>query len=155
SATNPGGSTTSFSQCTALGSSQSLCNITCPANVTAAATSPAGAVVTFPQPGLGSSCSAGTVSFSQASGSTFPVGVTTVMVSARDTGGITASCSFTVTVSNVPIPVITSVIKEAKSLLVTGNNFDAGAVIVLDGVDQTTLPGDGGPNSILGKKSFK
>jgi hypothetical protein len=39
---------------------------------------------------------------SAASGSTFPIGTTTVTCTATDTSGNTASCSFTVTVLTVP-----------------------------------------------------
>ena len=44
---------------------------------------------------------------SMASGSTFPVGTTTVTNTATDASGNTTSCSFTVTVTDAQNPVIT------------------------------------------------
>jgi hypothetical protein len=71
--------------------------VTCPANITADATSAAGAVVTY----VASAFDAGGIaSFAcvPSSGSTFPIGVTTVTCTATDNAGNSASCSFTVTV---------------------------------------------------------
>jgi hypothetical protein len=76
--------------------------ITCPSNVTvtAAATCPiaTSTVVTYPPPVASDNCPGVTVVCSPASGTTFPVGTTTVTCTATDTSGNTASCSFTVTV---------------------------------------------------------
>lgn len=76
-------------------------DITCPSNIvtTATASCPiaAGSVVTFPDPIVTDPCPA-TVTCNPPSGSTFPVGTTTVTCTATDTGGNIASCSFTVTV---------------------------------------------------------
>src|SRR6185503_10258957 len=72
--------------------------VNCPANITAPATSGSGAVVTYV---AGASDACGIASFvcSPPSGSTFPLGVTTVTCSVRDTAGNSNSCSFTVTVT--------------------------------------------------------
>ncbi len=81
----------------------SQCNIICPANITVnndAGT--CGAVVNFPDVTTTGDCG-GTISYSQASGSTFPIGTTTVTVTSDETG---ASCSFTVTVNDNELPVI-------------------------------------------------
>ncbi len=74
-----------------------------PANITQTTTSATGAAVTYAlpiasdaTPGSGLS---GTVSCLPASGSIFPVGVTTVACSAKDVAGNSASASFTVTVN--------------------------------------------------------
>jgi aminopeptidase S len=74
--------------------------ITCPADVTGAATSGAGAVVTYATPAATDACGA-VVSCSPVSGSTFPIGVTTVTCTATDAASNTASCPFTVTVDLV------------------------------------------------------
>jgi hypothetical protein len=60
-------------------------------------TSVTGAVATF-SPAATDNCSVATVVCSPASGSTFPIGTTTVTCTATDAGGNQASCSFTVTV---------------------------------------------------------
>jgi uncharacterized repeat protein (TIGR01451 family) len=75
--------------------------ITCPADVTAFESSPGSgsAMVTYPTPTVTGACSAAaTVLCSPPSGSTFPVGATTVTCTASDDSGNTASCTFTVTV---------------------------------------------------------
>jgi hypothetical protein len=75
-------------------------------NVTAEATSAAGAAVaytaTFSDSGSGLASSGCSV----ASGSVFPIGVTTVTCNAADVAGNTQSASFTVTVSDTTKPVI-------------------------------------------------
>ncbi|HJQ22513.1 MAG TPA: HYR domain-containing protein [Blastocatellia bacterium] len=76
-------------------------SITCPANVTSvtAQTCPptGSSVVTYPPPVATDNCPGVTTSCTPASGSTFPIGSTTVTCTATDTSGNTASCSFTVT----------------------------------------------------------
>ncbi len=78
--------------------------ITCPANQTAVAaascTPATGKVVNYPAPAATDNCPGVTASCSPASGSTFPVGTTTVTCTATDASGNTATCSFTVTVFN-------------------------------------------------------
>jgi autotransporter-associated beta strand protein len=76
--------------------------ITCPSNITVRATSPAGAVVYFTV-GTSGGCPPVNVIANPPSGSTFPVGTTTVNASATDNCGQSAQCSFTVTVLP-PIP---------------------------------------------------
>jgi predicted extracellular nuclease len=77
--------------------------ITCPANQTRVTTQPGGttAVVNYPAPTVSDNCPGATVVCSPASGSTFPVGTTTVSCTATDTSGNTATCSFTVSVANL------------------------------------------------------
>jgi len=72
-------------------------SITCPSNITVRATSPAGAVVNYTVTTSGG-CSAITVIGNPPSGSTFPIGVTTVNCTATDACGQQANCSFKVTV---------------------------------------------------------
>ena len=72
--------------------------ITCPGNVTGI-TSPGGtAVVNYPNPAATDNCSTPAVVCNPPSGSSFPIGMTTVNCTATDAAGNQASCSFTVTV---------------------------------------------------------
>lgn len=65
-----------------------------------------GAAVTFTLPAATDNCPGVTVSADHASGSTFPVGTTTVMVTATDAHTNTATCSFTVTINDTQLPTI-------------------------------------------------
>ncbi len=76
-----------------------LTSITCPPDVVVSTSNPAGQVVNYSPPIAGSLCNPVTVNSNPPSGSTFPVGVTTVVGTATDARGNTASCSFTVTVN--------------------------------------------------------
>jgi len=77
-------------------------SITCPSNVTVVGTpGQPGAVVNYPAPTASDNCPGVTVLCSPASGSTFPVGTTTVTCTATDAAGNTATCSFTVTVFDI------------------------------------------------------
>ena len=78
--------------------------ITCPANITASASPDAcSAVVNYTTP---TSCAGATVGCVPASGSTFPVGETTVTCTAT-AGTSSAECTFTVTVNDTTPPTIT------------------------------------------------
>ena len=80
------------------------CTLTCPANVTVSNdANQCGAVVSYPPPTTSGTC--GTVTCSPASGSFFPVGLTTVTCSA--TGAPHPTCSFTVRVNDTQPPAIT------------------------------------------------
>lgn len=75
--------------------------LTCPANVVVelpANTTATSVAVNFPAPTATDNCSAPTVTTSVASGSVFPLGTTTVNVTATDAAGNPSYCSFTVTV---------------------------------------------------------
>lgn len=75
--------------------------ITCPPNKTVSPTTLAGTVVTYTTPVVSDNCSGVGVpvrTAGPASGSTFPIGTTTVTYQVTDACGNTASCSFTVTV---------------------------------------------------------
>jgi len=81
--------------------------ISCPANITVNAISgtcaaPASFIVTATD-----NCSAATVTTDHLSGSSFPVGTTTVHATATDAAGNSSNCSFTVTVKDIDPPVIT------------------------------------------------
>ncbi len=79
------------------------CVLTCPENITAPNDpGECGAVVTYTAPPSGEAC--GTVTCAPASGSFFPVGVTTVTC----TSTVGPACSFSVTVNDMEGPVITT-----------------------------------------------
>lgn len=83
--------------------------ITCPSNITV--TSPIGscsAVVNFTPTATDNCSGAVTIVSVPASGSTFPLGTTTVTSTATDACGNTASCTFTVTVLDGQLPVISA-----------------------------------------------
>lgn len=72
--------------------------ITCPANLSANATSLSGAKVSFPLPGASDNCSIPSVTCTPASDSTFAIGTTMVSCSATDDAGNSAVCAFSITV---------------------------------------------------------
>lgn len=77
-----------------------------PANMTLEATGAAGAVASFSATANDAVDGSRPVTCSPASGSIFPLGTTTVNCSASDTSGNTANGSFTVTVQDTTVPVI-------------------------------------------------
>ena len=81
--------------------------ITVPANIIAEATSSSGAVVTYAASQADIFAVAASFSCTAGSGSAFPLGATTVVCSATDSNGNSASNSFTVTVRDTTLPVIT------------------------------------------------
>jgi formylglycine-generating enzyme required for sulfatase activity len=82
--------------------------LTLPSNVTAQATSAAGATVNYPAATATDAVTASpTISYSQASGTVFPLGTTTVTVSATDGAGNVSTGTFTVTVNDTTAPVLT------------------------------------------------
>lgn len=82
--------------------------LTLPADITAEATSAAGAVVTYSASAHDAVDSTVPVSCNPASGSTFPLGTTTVECSAKDTANNTATGSFNVTVRDTTAPTLSN-----------------------------------------------
>jgi hypothetical protein len=78
-----------------------------PPNLTLEATSAAGAVATLNASATDDRDGSVTVTFSPASGSTFPLGVTTVTASATDAASNQATGTFTVTVVDTTMPALT------------------------------------------------
>ena len=78
-------------------------------NQTIEATGPDGAVATYSATAVDAVSGPATVTFSVPSGSTFPLGSTTVTASATDAFGNTASVDFTITVVDTTPPTINSV----------------------------------------------
>jgi subtilisin-like proprotein convertase family protein len=84
----------------------SPCVLTCPADITVSNDAgQCGAIVNFTVPPVSGSC--GVVASSPPSGSFFPVGTTTVMVTATRQDGGTTTCTFKVTVNDTEKPAIT------------------------------------------------
>ena len=82
-------------------------SISCPANITVNAISgTCAAPVSFTVTAT-DNCSVPTVKTDHLSGSSFPVGTTTVHAMATDAAGNSSTCSFTVTVKDIDPPVIT------------------------------------------------
>jgi hypothetical protein len=80
--------------------------ITCPANITVNnAPGLCGATVTYP-PATATGSPAPVITYSQASGTFFPVGTTTVTATATNICGV-ATCTFTITVVDAEAPTIT------------------------------------------------
>src|SRR5205814_6851861 len=83
-------------------------SISCPPDMTVAATGPGGAVVTYPPPTVSGGCNTppSAPACNPPSGSTFPVGTTVVTCKASDFCGQSVTCSFNVTVKPPPPPEI-------------------------------------------------
>ncbi|HUR66989.1 MAG TPA: HYR domain-containing protein [Chitinophagaceae bacterium] len=100
-----------FAQCTQTitVNDQTAPVVTCPANITV--TTPVGsctAVVTYTPTATDNCAGAVTIVSIPASGFAFPIGTTTVNVTATDACGNSSTCSFTVTVNNAQLAAITS-----------------------------------------------
>jgi hypothetical protein len=99
--------------------------ITCPASTVVGCTSPAGAVVMFTATAADTCDPQPTVICTPASGSTFPLGATTVTCTATDACGNRTSCSFTVAVRDTMPPMISC----PANLSVLNDPNQAGAVV--------------------------
>lgn len=121
-----------------------------PANITTAATSVNGAVVTFVNPtALDARDGPVTVTCAPASGSTFPIGETTVIATATDSSSNSSSASFTVTVQ-VALPIVTSpnsTIVNTSTATLGGNvTFDGGTPIIERGVVYSLTSANSNPS---------
>lgn len=118
-----------------------------PSNMTAEATSPSGAVVTYSAT-ADSGGVATDVTCSPASGFTFPLGLTTVSCSSADARGNKATGSFTVTVQDTTPPLVTVTGVSDGAFYAIGNVPQAGcsASDAVSGVAvQPTVAVSGGP----------
>lgn len=130
-------------------------SLSLPGNITAAATSGAGAVVSYSASASDAVSGSVAVTCNPPSGSTFPIGTTTVNCQATDGAGKTASGSFTVAVtddggpqfSNVPGTVVVQANSAAGSLV----NFTApSATDAIDGPSIVTCAPASGSLFALG-----
>jgi hypothetical protein len=109
--------------------------LSAPANMTVEATSAAGAVVLFAPAATDAVTVTPTIVATPASGSTFPLGTTTVNVSATDAAGNFATAGFTVTVRDRTAPSITLLGANPAVVIFGAETFaDPGATAV-DSVD--------------------
>ena len=114
-----------------------------PASVTAEASSPAGAIVNYPPATVTDIAGAtDTVGYSQNSATVFPLGTTTVTVTASNGGGGIATATFNVIVQDTTAPVLnlplTGLLAEATSPNGANVVFGAAAPTATDAV--TLLP---------------
>jgi len=101
-------------------------------NITVEAISTSGNVVNYPQPSATDLSAGGAlVSCSPASGSTFPIGTTTVTCTATDGSGNSTSQSFDITVQDTTAPVVTvpssTVVEQIQD--VSGSTVDYAALV--------------------------
>jgi uncharacterized repeat protein (TIGR01451 family) len=130
--------------------------VSCPSAILVQTLSGAAIPVNYPQPEASDNCPGVEAVCSPASGTTFPVGATTVSCLATDAGGATASCAFTVTVTASNIPAIEGASISGKKLIVTGRGFDRGARILVDGVEAKTKNDGSSPaTALIAKKAGK
>jgi len=111
--------------------------VTVPSNITREATGPGGAAVTFTVTASDLVDGARTPVCAPPSGSTFPIGTTTVICSAADTRGNTGNGSFTVTVRDTTAPDVTvpsNIMKEATGPGGAVATFTASASDIVAGI---------------------
>ncbi len=120
--------------------------VTAPANITAEATSAAGAAVSYSASATDIVDGATAVTGSPASGSTFPIGTTTVALSSSDARGNTGTASFSVKVQDTVAPVLTvpaSQVLEATSAAGAAATFAASATDAVGVVSLTSSAASG------------
>jgi photosystem II stability/assembly factor-like uncharacterized protein len=100
------------------------CLLSCPSNITVSNTpGQCGAIVNFPAPSYTGNC--GVVTTNPASGSFFPVGTTTVVVTGQRLDGTSDTCSFTVTVKDTESPVVSAATVDKPSLWPPNHQMEA------------------------------
>lgn len=108
-----------------------LPQITCPGNQSANNTQgTCGKVMTYSAPVGTDNCAGQTTlqTAGLASGSTFPVGITTNIFKVTDASSNTATCSFTITINDTEIPIITRTGAATINLCKNDSYSDAGAM---------------------------
>ncbi len=122
-ATDGGGLTTTCSFTVTVSDIERIA-VFCPANVTVTASAGnCSPVVNFSSPTVIDNCPGSSVSCAPPSGSTFPLGVTSVLCTAVDAKGVQATCGFTVTVIGTP--------QAVKTLQGGGQKLDFGTVVAV------------------------
>lgn len=123
----------------------------CPTAIELIADASCTAVATWTPPVAQDNCTV-TIASSRQPGTAFPIGITTVTYTATDPGGNTATCSFTVTVTNNQLPVLENcaadivvVADETNTAIVTWDepefSIACGALII----NASHEPGDAFP----------
>ncbi len=123
------------------------------ANVTAEATSVAGAVVTYADGSATDAVGVASLTYSQASGTSFPMGVTTVTITATDAANHTGTGTFTVTVADTTTPVVAAhanVTAEATSAAGAVVTYAAGSATDAVGVTSLTYSQTSGTSFPMG-----
>jgi hypothetical protein len=126
--------------------------LTAPANQTLEATSAAGAAATFSATAT-DAVGVTSLTYSAASGSTFPLGTTTVTVTAKDAAGNTSTGSFTITVKDTTAPALTvpaSIVAEATSASGAAVSYPAASATDAVGVTSLTYSAASGSTFPLG-----
>ena len=121
--------------------------------VTAEATSPAGAVVTYAVTANDNADGTVPVACSKASGSTFPIGTTPVTCSATDSSGNLATGTFNVVVADTTAPTVTvpaNIVAEAASAAGAVVTFSASATDLIAGALTPTCSRASGATFPLG-----
>ncbi|MDX6485829.1 MAG: hypothetical protein QOF43_982 [Gaiellaceae bacterium] len=111
-----------------------------PADITAEATSPAGAAVSYTAPTVTELNPAGPLSCAPVSGGTFAFGSTTVTCTAADTSGHTATATFTITVVDTHAPVVNVPAPITINASGTGGASVTYAATATDTVDGAITP---------------
>lgn len=127
--------------------------LTVPPNLVLEATSPAGAVANFAATATDVVTLSPSITYSIAPGTTFPLGITTVNVTATDAAGNQSTGFFTVTVRDTTPPTLTALSASPNSLwppnkkmvpvAVTATAFDAVGVVSLKVVSVASNEPDG------------
>lgn len=149
-ATYPVGTTTNTFTATDAAGNSSTCSFTvtvndtqaptisCPANISGVvATSAAGAIVNYTAPIGTDNCPGATTIMTAglASGATFPIGTTTVSYQVTDAAGLTAQCSFNVTVVGVPPQIVCP-----ANIIVNNDANKCGAIINFTATETVGIP---------------
>jgi hypothetical protein len=120
--------------------------LTCPMNMGVTATSPSGASVVYPPATVSDGISPASVSYSHPSSTLFPMGLTTVTVTAQDRAGNRSSCTFSVVVRDTTAPTVAcpaNVVAEATSPSGAVVTFPAAVVGDHSPVTQSASPASG------------
>jgi ELWxxDGT repeat protein len=114
--------------------------LTCPGSRTAEATSPEGALVTYPPATAVDAASTPALAYSQASGTLFPLGDTSVKVEATDGVGLSATCAFSVSVQDTLAPTLSCPSPQtAEATSPRGAEVDFPPATATDAVSTPTL----------------
>jgi hypothetical protein len=111
--------------------------ISCPADISLIATSAAGAVVTYAAPTGTDNCAGATTIMTAglASGSTFPIGITTVTYQVTDAANQVSTCSFTVHVTGLPPQIVCP-----TNITVNNTAGQCGTNVVFAATETTGIP---------------